>query len=139
MYSIPYDWKILSVDTITNTFVVEYTNTQDNEVVALNLPLPLSLDSIPTTAQRYAPKQKWVKPPVVVPTILPVDAILALSGSAVIIPEDMSVMTAAANEAFKKQVATALFELGITSNNMYVAPAASATTTSPGSAPTVIG
>lgn len=144
MTPITYTWKVESVNTDNQTFVVEYISSS-GAITRLNLQLPITVDKIPATVEAAAPRQILV-PPVVLPSATPLqaDAVLAMRGTATI--SDPVVTTPLtpelAHEQFKKDIATALFELGITSNNMYIAPvtpATTATTTSTGSEPTVIG
>ena len=140
MTLITYTWKVISVDIFSNTFVVEYSST-DGASLRLNLPLPTSIDQILEVVKLAAPQQISVPDTTLInKTLIDSETVLAMKGTISVTP---AVTTIDANEMFKKQVATALFELGITSNNMYIAPvtpaATTATTTSTGSEPTVIG
>jgi hypothetical protein len=101
---------------------VEYTSPGTN--TRLNLQLPATIDKISSTVEAAA--RQILSPTIVLPTEAPLDitAVLAMNGTATLLDTDVTpaIDQATAREQFKKDIATALFELGITSNNMYVAP-----------------
>jgi hypothetical protein len=138
--SIPYTWGIENVSLEQNTFTVQYKNSEDNRVIRVNLPLPKTLDEIPMIVKRYEPENAWVKVPEQVPSTLPEADIMALNGSGEINPADLVATAARVYESYKKQLARALFDLGVTSTNVYPESSqSSSTTSSSGTEPNVVG
>lgn len=136
--SIPYTWSIEGVNLAQNTFTVQYKNSEDNRILRVNLPLPKTLAEIPMIVKRYEPENAWVKVPEPVPSTLPEADVMALTGSGEINPADLVAAAAAAYESYKKQLAAALFDLGVTPTNVYP-ESTPAQTTASGTEPAVIG
>jgi hypothetical protein len=138
--SIPYTWSVESVNLAQNTFTAQYKNSEDNRVLRINLPLPKTLGEIPMIVKRYEPENAWVKVSEPVSSTLPEADIMALNGSGEIDPADLVAAAALAYESYKKQLAKALFDLGVTSTNVYPeSTPASSSTSSSGTEPAVIG
>ena len=60
-----YNWKIISVDTETQCFVVEYV--RNNKPICFNLTLPFDISLLESHIQKHAPVLEWIREDCVTP------------------------------------------------------------------------